>query len=70
MSVKASYAVEGMTCGHCAQAVTSEIHGLPGVTDVEVDVAAGTVSVASDRPLDDLAVRAAVEEAGYQVVER
>jgi copper chaperone len=61
------YSVAGMTCGHCAAAVTEEISRLPGVSTVSVDVAAGTAEVTSDVPLDDEAVRAAVEEAGYQL---
>ena len=63
----ASYGVDGMTCGHCVRAVTTEIGAIPGVCDVDVDLAAGTVSVASEQPLDQAAVRAAVEEAGYQI---
>lgn len=65
-----SYPVDGMTCGHCARAVTRELSALPGVSDVAVDVATGTATVASERPLDDAAVRAAVEEAGYRLGHR
>ncbi|MGY4743263.1 heavy-metal-associated domain-containing protein [Streptomyces sp. ATMOS53] len=61
------YTVTGMTCAHCVSAVTEEITQVPGVTGVEVDLAAGTVSVSSQGPLDDAAVAAAVEEAGYEV---
>jgi len=66
----ASYTVTGMTCGHCVSAVTEEVSGLPGVTDVRVDLASGGLTVTSDTPLDDDAVRAAVEEAGYEVAGR
>jgi copper chaperone len=62
-----TYAVEGMTCGHCAQAITDEVSRVPGVADVAVDLAARTVAVTGE-PVDDDAVRAAVEEAGYTVV--
>lgn len=66
-----SFAVTGMTCGHCASAVTSELQGLPGVTDVTVDLVAGgtsTVTVASDAPLAESDVAAALDEAGdYQL---
>jgi copper chaperone len=65
---EAVYTVDGMTCDHCVQAVSSEVSGVVGVTGVDVDLASGRVRVSSDRPLDDAAVRAAVEEAGYQVV--
>ena len=67
MSATTTYAVTGMTCGHCAASVTEEVRALGGVTDVDVDVAAGSVTVTSDEPLDTDAVRAAVEEAGYQL---
>ena len=63
----ATYTVTGMTCGHCVSSVTEEISQLPGVQSVDVDLASGAVTVASDSPLDDAAVRAAVEEAGYAV---
>ena len=62
-----TYSVSGMTCGHCVSAVTEELSKLDGVTDVQVDLAAGTATVTSDQPLDAEAVRAAVDEAGYEV---
>jgi copper chaperone CopZ len=65
-----SYAVTGMTCGHCVASVTEEIQDLAGVREVDVDLVAGgssTVIVTSDQPLAEDAVRAAVEEAGYQL---
>ena len=63
-----TYQVQGMTCGHCVSAVSSEIGQLAGVSDVAVDLATGKVIVTADQPLDDDAVRAAVEEAGYALV--
>jgi copper ion binding protein len=63
-----TYAIKGMTCGHCVDAVSGELGQLPGVNDVRVDLAAGTATVTSDRPLDPQAVRDAVDEAGYEVV--
>jgi copper chaperone len=65
-----SYAVSGMTCGHCVASVAEELQELTGVRDVAVDLVAGgtsTVTVTSDRPLADDAVQAAVSEAGYQL---
>ena len=61
------YAVRGMTCGHCAGSVTAEITKIPGVTDVQVDVPAGRVTVASDQPVSADAIAEAVDEAGYEV---
>jgi copper chaperone len=63
----ATYTVSGMTCGHCVSAVTEEVTQLPGVTGVEVDLATGGLTVTSEQPVDESAVRAAVEEAGYEV---
>lgn len=62
-----TYTVTGMTCGHCVQAVTEELSQLPGVTMVRVDLTSGRAEVSSGTALDDAAVRAAVEEAGYQL---
>lgn len=62
-----SYTVIGMTCDHCVRAVTSELAKVPGVTGVDVDLTTGRVRVASDAPVDEDAVRAAVDEAGYEV---
>lgn len=67
----ATYDVQGMTCGHCVKAVTEELTALEGVTAVDVDLQAGgtsKVTVTSEGPLDEQAVRDAVGEAGYQVV--
>ena len=63
-----TYTVKGMTCGHCVQSVTEEVSEVPGVSGVEVDLPSGRVTVSSDHEVDDAAVRAAVTEAGYEVV--
>lgn len=59
--------VTGMTCDHCTRAVREEVGRLDGVHGVEVDLGSGRVVVDADGPLDPAALRAAVEEAGYQV---
>lgn len=64
------YNVSGMTCGHCESAVTKEVTAIPGVTAVTAVAATGLLTVASEQPLDDAAVRAAVDEAGYELVGR
>ncbi|GAA1382491.1 heavy-metal-associated domain-containing protein [Kitasatospora putterlickiae] len=64
------YAVAGMTCGHCEQAVGKAVSALPGVTAVRVDVAAGQVTVSADAELDEAALRAAVDDAGYELTGR
>lgn len=60
------YSVVGMTCSHCVDGVTAEVCAVTGVTTVNVDLAAAEVTVAGDR-FDDRAVRAAIEEAGFEV---
>jgi copper chaperone len=62
-----TYTVVGMTCGHCVDSVTEEVTQVPGVTGVAVDLATGGLTVTSGDDVDDAAIRAAVEEAGYQV---
>ncbi|GAA0732891.1 heavy-metal-associated domain-containing protein [Dactylosporangium roseum] len=62
-----TYTVTGMTCDHCVGAVSGELRRLDGVRDVRVDLATSAVTVTSEGPLDDRAVRAAVDEAGYAV---
>ena len=66
MSVR-TYTVEGMTCDHCVKAITGEVTQVAGVDAVAVDLSAGTVSVSGD-DVDDAAVAAAIDEAGYTVV--
>lgn len=62
-----TFQVSGMTCGHCAGAVTEELEALEGVTAVEVDLVAGgtsTVTVQAQRRLDESEVSTALDEAG------
>ena len=65
-----TFTVVGMTCDHCVSAVTEEVGQVPGVTGVEVDLASGRLTVTSEATVDDDAVRAAVDEAGYEVAGR
>lgn len=60
------YSVPDVSCEHCRTAITAEVGQVPGVTSVDVDLYARRVTVAGD-PLDDAAVRAAIDEAGYDV---
>jgi copper chaperone len=62
-----TYTVTGMTCGHCVASVTEEVSKVDRVTNVDVDLASGQVTVTSDGPIDDTEVAAAVDEAGYSV---
>ena len=70
MSISQQYAVRGMTCDHCVVAVTEEISALEGVIGVDIELVVNgnsRVTVASEHPLDAHLVRAAVDEAGYEI---
>jgi copper chaperone len=54
-----------MHCGHCERAVRDEVGAVAGVSSVEVDLETKLVAVTGDS-LDDAALRAAIEEAGYE----
>ncbi|MGW3100327.1 heavy-metal-associated domain-containing protein [Streptomyces sp. NPDC001102] len=66
----AVYKVSGMSCGHCEGSVSSEISEIAGVTSVKAVASSGEVTVVSEAPLDEAAVRAAVDEAGFELVGR
>jgi copper ion binding protein len=65
---EATYSVSGMTCDHCARAVEAEVGKIAGVASVSVDLGAGQVTLRADGPIDDARMRAAVEEAGFEIV--
>ena len=67
MSTTQTFNVTGMTCGHCVASVTEEVQEIAGVENVAVDLPTGAVTIISAAPLDETAVKAAVEEAGYQL---
>jgi copper ion binding protein len=62
-----TFTVTGMTCSHCASSVGAEIGKIAGVSDVQVDLSNAAVTVTSEKPVDDAAVAAAVDEAGYEL---
>jgi len=68
MTTTTDYTVSGMTCSHCVAAVREEIGRLAGVQQVDVDLAAGRVTVTSTEPLPRADVAAAVDEAGYDLI--
>jgi copper chaperone CopZ len=59
--------VMGMSCGGCASSVREEIRDIPGVNVVDVELSSGTVLIESDRPVEAVAIKNAVEEAGYRL---
>ncbi|CAL9365906.1 Copper chaperone CopZ [Streptomyces sp. enrichment culture] len=65
-----TYAVAGMSCGHCKATLTEVIGGLDGVSGVEVDLDAGHVTVTSAAEPDDAVIAEAVDEAGYELTGR
>ncbi|MFI1923823.1 MULTISPECIES: heavy-metal-associated domain-containing protein [unclassified Streptomyces] len=67
-SVTTVYKVSGMSCGHCEGAVSGELSELAGVTSVKAVASTGEVTVVSAAALDEKAVRAAVDEAGFELV--
>jgi copper chaperone CopZ len=66
MSESLTYQVPGISCDHCRLAIAREVSQVAGVETVEVDVDAKRVAVRGEQ-LDDGAVRAAIDEAGYDV---
>lgn len=65
-----TFSVVGMTCDHCVAAVTQEVSRVPGVRDVAIELvpgAASTVTITSDLPVSEDDVRAAIDEAGYDL---
>ena len=62
------YKVTGMTCGHCEMSIREEVSQIPGVDEIQVSAQTGKLVVSSTSALDDAAVLAAVDEAGYSAV--
>jgi copper chaperone len=61
--------VLGMTCGHCAHSVREEVDAIPGVTDVDVDLNSGRVTIGGSASVDRNAIKRAIEAAGYELKE-
>ncbi|MFV0137516.1 heavy-metal-associated domain-containing protein [Streptomyces sp. HMX87] len=69
-AVTTTYAVSGMTCGHCKATLTEAIGGLDGVTGADVDLDTGRVTVTSAAAPDDAVIAEVVDEAGYELTGR
>lgn len=65
MTTTTEYQVTGMSCGHCETAIRAEVSEIPGVTDIDVSAQTGRLTVTAEQPVDDAAMIAAVDEAGY-----
>jgi copper chaperone len=73
MSTTQRFEATGLTCGHCARAVSEELMALDGVLDAQVEVVEGgasTVTVVTERDLTDDEVGTALDEAGEYVLVR
>ena len=66
--MKKTLLVEGMSCGHCEKAVKNALNELEGVSKVEVDLATKKVEIEGEE-LNDILIKGAIEEAGYEVIE-
>lgn len=62
-----TYTVTGMSCGSCANKVSTVVGELAGVTDVQVDITTSELRVTGEQPVDEALVREAVEGAGYEL---
>ncbi|WP_199399219.1 heavy-metal-associated domain-containing protein [Zhihengliuella sp. ISTPL4] len=62
------YQVSGMSCGHCEVAIREEVSRVPGVDGLDISAQTGKLVVRGGAPVDDAAILAAVDEAGYQAV--
>ena len=65
---RTTFSVPGMTCGHCEQAVSTELSKITGVTSVTVDLDTKQVVLNSESPVDWKAIVDAVDEAGFEAV--
>lgn len=68
MTTTTALTVAGMTCEHCASAVRAELTKVAGVERVDVALDSGTVTLTSRGPLAEQDLRAAIDEAGYEMV--
>ena len=62
-----TYSVPSVSCGHCQTAITAEVTAIDGVETIDVDLDTKLVR-SSGENLDDRALRAAIDEAGYEAV--
>ncbi|HHY64416.1 MAG TPA: heavy-metal-associated domain-containing protein [Clostridiaceae bacterium] len=60
--------IEGMSCRHCVRHVTEALEELQGVKSVKVSLESKTAEIELDRDVDDNAIKAAIEDAGYEAV--
>ena len=66
--ITTEYQVTGMTCSHCEMSVRDEVSRVGAIEQIDVSAATGRLLITTHAPIDDAAVMAAVDAAGYQVV--
>lgn len=59
--------VNGMSCQHCAKAVTKALEEIQGVSGVNIDLSNGLVSFEEDHPVDMSTLREKIKKAGYEL---
>jgi len=59
--------VKGMSCGHCAAAVTKALEAIPGVSQVRVDLASGRVNFTNANPIPKEELARVIKAAGYEM---
>lgn len=64
--MKTTVKVEGMSCGHCVKHVTNALLELEQASDVVVSLEAGTAAFSSNEEISDTAIKAVLEDAGYE----
>ena len=72
MNHEVSYAVSGLSCSSCVDAITKKLTALQGVEGVRIELVSGglsTVAVSSFGPIDDEQIREAIDDAGFDVVD-
>ena len=60
--------INGMSCNHCATAVTGALNEIDGIKDPKVDLSKGEATFEEERPVDLNTVREKIKKAGYEVV--
>ena len=58
--------VKGMMCGHCEMHVKKALEAIDGITSAAASHESGTVTIVTSKAVDESAIKAAVEEAGYE----
>jgi copper chaperone len=61
--------VSGMSCNHCAMAVTKALASIDGISGIKIDLKSGVVTYAEEKPVDKNIVKSKIADAGYKVAD-